>query len=259
MVTIMEDGSAGHRRHIFRELGGATTMAGDELHGAATVTPHMHAPGTVTLRTSILVAWADSVTGLLASLALRPRVPVTVELDVQLTQPAPSDGEVRALGQVVKAGRSVFVATVEFLCDGESFGFGTASFMASPNRTIQLPDRLSIGLPPAPQRLTVPLAQRAGCEHREPGTVLLPRSDDGLNLSHTVSGGLIALAAEEAVLSLAPGRTLCALGLRYLQAVRIGPIVATATLANDLGRITLRDAGNGSRLTTLATARLFHQ
>ncbi len=53
---------------------------------------------------------------------------------------------------------------------------------------------------------------------------VLPRSEDGLNSSNSVNGGLIALAAEEAVLSLAPGDTLRSLGLRYLQAVRAGPV-----------------------------------
>ncbi len=255
-MTMTEDEDTGHRRHVFRELGFATTMVGDELHGAATVTPHMHVPGTTRLRTSILAAWTDSVTGLLASLTLRPRVPVTVELDVQLTRPGPSAGEVRVHGRVLKSGRTIFVATVEFLCAGESFGFGSATFMAAPNRALQAPDRLSIGLPPAPTRLKVPLAQRVGCQRRAPGTVLLPRSEDGLNFSHTISGGLIALAAEEAALSLAPGRTLCALGLRYLQPARTGPLLATATLAHDLGRISLRDTGNENRLTTCATVRL---
>ena len=43
---------------------------------------------------------------------------------------------------------------------------------------------------------------------------VLPRSEDGLNSSNTVYGGLIALAVEEAVLSLADGQTLCSLALR---------------------------------------------
>ncbi|WP_019926144.1 hotdog domain-containing protein [Nocardia sp. BMG111209] len=247
----------GHRRHLFRELGFATTMAGDELHGSAVVTPHMHVPGTARLRTSILAAWADSVTGLLASLALRPRVPVTVDLDVQLIRPAPADGRVDVIGAVAKTGRSIFVATVEFRCDTGLFGIGTATFTASPNPAARMPDRLSIGLPPASERLSVPLAQRAGCERRTPGIATLPRTVDGLNFSNTISGGLLALAAEEAVLSLAPGRTLSGLGLHYLQAARVGPVVATATVHHDLGLVVLRDEGNDDKVTTRATARLF--
>ena len=86
---------------------------------------------------------------------------------------------------------------------------------------------------------------------------MLPRSEDGLNSSNTVNGGLIALAVEEALLSLAPGETLCSLALRYMQAVRAGPAVATATMTAGLGQAELRDAGNGNRLAVAATARVF--
>ena len=52
---------------------------------------------------------------------------------------------------------------------------------------------------------------------------VLPLLEDGLNASNTVNGGLIALVIEEALLSLAPGQTLCSLALRYMQPVRVGP------------------------------------
>jgi len=86
---------------------------------------------------------------------------------------------------------------------------------------------------------------------------VLPRSEDGLNSSNSLNGGLIALAAEEAVLSLAPADTLCSLGLRYLQAVRAGPVVATARAHDGLGQVELRDSGRGDRLSVTATARTF--
>ncbi|MGY2010234.1 hypothetical protein ACW9HJ_19105 [Nocardia gipuzkoensis] len=69
---------------------------GEELHGRAEITPEMHVPGTTVLRTSVLATWADTVSGLLASLVMGPRVPVTLELDVGLYRPAPGTGEVRA-------------------------------------------------------------------------------------------------------------------------------------------------------------------
>jgi acyl-coenzyme A thioesterase PaaI-like protein len=116
---------------------------------------------------------------------------------------------------------------------------------------------LSIDMPAAPERLSMPLAERAGCERRRPGVAVLPRTEDGLNASNTVNGGLIALAAEEAVLSLVPGDSLSFLGLRYLQPARVGPVVATARLHEGVGRIELRDSGNDNRLATLATARTF--
>ncbi|WP_328387216.1 PaaI family thioesterase [Nocardia sp. NBC_00416] len=256
-MTVETGSESRRRRHILLELGFATTLAGDELHGSAIITPQLHVPGTERLRTSVLAAWTDTVTGLLAALTLGPRVPVTLELDVHLYRPAPGSGEIRAVGRKIKAGRSVFVAEVEWSVDGEPFAFGGGSFMVSPNEELRLPPELSIDMPVSDRLLSVPLAERAGCARSGPGTAVLPRTDDGLNASRTVNGGLIALAAEEAILSLAPGATLSTLGLRYLQPARIGPVVADATLRADVGRATLRDSGNADRITTLATGRLF--
>lgn len=247
----------GRRNHIVGELGLAVTEAGEELHGTAEVTPHMHAPGTPHLRTSVLAAWADNLAGLLAARVMNPRVPVTIELDVHLHSPAPGSGRVRGIARTARAGRSVFVAEVDFVTgDGEPIAIAAGSFMLAPDPAVRLPARLGIDVPPPP-RLSVPFAERAGCRRREPGTAVLNRSEDGLNSSNTVHGGLLALVAEEAVLSLAPGDTLCSLGLRYLQAVRVGPAVATASLDHGLGRAVLRDSGNGDRLSVLATARTF--
>ncbi|MFF7939769.1 hotdog domain-containing protein [Nocardia gamkensis] len=245
------------RGRILRGLGFATRRVGDELHGRAEITPEMHVPGTAVLRTSILATWADTVSGLLASLAMGPRVPVTLELDVNLYRPAPGTGEVRAVGRTVKAGRSVFVAEFEFSVDAEPIALGAASFMVAPDPDVQLPPRLSVELPPTAERLPMPLAERAGCLRVAPGTVVLPRSAEGLNASDTINGGLLALAAEEAVLSLAPGDSLGFLGLRYVLGARVGPVVADARLHEGLGRVEVRDTGNDNRLTTLATARIF--
>jgi acyl-coenzyme A thioesterase PaaI-like protein len=246
------------RHHILQELNFAVREAGDELHGTAEVTPYMHAPGTAHLRTSILASWADMLSGLLAAQVMGPRVPVTLELDVHLYRPAPTAGTLRAVGRPVKKGRSVFVGSVEFsTADGEPVGFSASSFMAAPDTTLRMPSVTSLDAMPAAPALAVPLADRAGCKRQEPGVAVLPRSEDGLNSSNTVNGGLIALAVEEALLSLAPGETLCSLALRYMQAVRVGPAVATATMTAGLGQAELRDAGNGNRLSVTATARTF--
>jgi uncharacterized protein (TIGR00369 family) len=243
---------------MLQELGFTVRRADGGLHGRATVTPHMHVPGTGLLRTSVLASWADMVCGLLAARTMTGRVPVTLELDVHLYRPAPGAGTVTAAGRTVKAGHSVFVAETEFRDDrGETFAFGTGSFMAAPDTTLTMPTLTSIdSLPPAPA-LAMPLAERAGCERPRPGVALLPRSGDGMNASNTVNGGLIALAAEEAVLSLLPGQTLCSLHLRYLQPVRVGPAVATASVRAGLGRVDVRDSGRDDRLSVTATARAF--
>jgi acyl-coenzyme A thioesterase PaaI-like protein len=170
----------------------------------------------------------------------------------------PAAGIVTAVGRTVKSGKSVFVSSVDFMWnDGDAIATAAGSFMLSPDPTLRLPDQLSIDAPPPEDLLSVPLAERAGCERRQPGVAVLPRSEDGLNSSRTVNGGLIALVAEEAALSLSPKETLCSLGLRYLQPVRVGPVVAAATVRNGLGRVEVRDAGNANRLSVLATTRVF--
>ena len=243
--------------HVLRELGFDVRRDGDGLTGTATVTPELHVPGTDRLRTSVLAAWADTVCGLLAVEAVRPAVPVTVELDVHLSEPVPATATVQVVGRTVKRGRSVFVAEVELRADGRPLGVGGGSFMTSRDRSVRLPPRLSPELPATGPRLTVPLAERARCERPEPGMAVLPRSEDGLNSSRTINGGLIALAAEEAVLGLVPGATLCSMAVRYLQPARLGPLVATARVDHGLGLVELHDEGAGHRLSAVATVRTF--
>jgi acyl-coenzyme A thioesterase PaaI-like protein len=243
--------------HVLSQLGFGVKWVGDDLEGTVSVIDEMCVPGTGRLRTSLLATWADHLSGLLAATAVAPRVPVTLQLDVHLYTPAPGSGTVRGRGRVLKAGRSVFFSDVEFSHDGAVFAMSTSSFMTSPDESLSLPASLSLDGPPPVQRLTVPFAERVGCERQDPGTAVLPRSDDGLNSSNTFNGGLIALVVEEAVLSLSPGATVSSLILRYLRPVRIGPAVASARTGSGLGEIEVRDAGNGNRLSVLATTRFF--
>jgi acyl-coenzyme A thioesterase PaaI-like protein len=245
-------------QHILSELGFAVTRADAGFQGVASIVPEMCVPDTAHVRTSILASWADHISGLLAATVTAPLVPVTLELDVHLFEPGPGSGTVRCIAKTLKAGRSVFMARVEFSsADGQPIAFSTASFMTAPDTTLRLPATFSFDGPPPEQRLQVPWAQRAGCQRHEPGVAELPRSDDGLNSSNTVFGGLIALVTEEAVLSLAPGATLSSLSLRYLRPIRVGPAVATAHMRSGLGQIEVRDAGSENRLSVLGNARLF--
>jgi acyl-coenzyme A thioesterase PaaI-like protein len=253
------DAAVRERRHVLQDLGWEVVRAGDELQGQATVVAEMHTPGTRSLRTSILAAWADVVAGHLAVDTIAPRVPVTLELDVHLYRPAPGAGSVRGTGRIVKAGRSVFVAEVDFSDeDDEVFGFAAGSFVPAPDErlTITMPTRAG-EVVQTRSRLTVPFAERAGCVRVAPGVAELTHSDDKLNASNTVNGGLIALAAEEAMLSLLPGATVSSLDMRYLQPARVGPVVARAEVRDGLGRVQVRDEGNDNRLCVVATSRFF--
>ena len=250
------DEDARAARHILRELGFVTERDGEGLRGAAALTPPLLVPGLPHLRTSILATWADTMGGLLALRSFAPKVPVTLELEVNLLRPAPATGQVQGVASVAKAGRTVFVFEAEFGDDDGPFAVAAGSFMASPDPGVSMPTRLPPAAPAA-QLLKVPLAERVGCRREAPGTAVLPRSEDGLNSSNTVNGGLIALAAEEAALSLTPGTTLCGMALRYLQPVRRGPAVATAVVRDLLGQVRIRDAGADDRLAVLVTTRAF--
>lgn len=241
--------------HVLLELGLGVERLGDELHGSAPIVPEMYVPGTDVLRTSVLATWVDTIAGLLVAGVVAPRVPVTLELDVHLHEPPQKLTWAHLRGRVVKAGRTVVVPTIDVLDgDGRRLGFGAASFMVAPDPTLRMPEGTGLdGRPPGMARLHRPLAERVGIEHRRPGVVSLPRSDEGLNSSNTVNGGLLALTVEEAALSLEPGASLVSLALRYLQPVRTGPAVAHAEVRGGLGRVEVCDAGADDRVAVLAT------
>ncbi len=244
--------------HIVHELGFDLGRVGEEIHGSAPIVAEMYAPGTTVVRASIFATWTDIAAGYLALDAFAPRVPTTLELDVHLHQHAGEFGEVRAVSQLIKSGRSVMVATVDFTDEtGRSVAFGTASFMPVPDVTMRIPpehEAFRAERRP-PGRLRQPFAGRAGCVRQSPGVAVLPRSEDGLNSSQTVNGGLIALAVEEAVLSATPESVVSSLAMRYLRPVRIGPALATASVSDGLGRVEVRDGGSDDRLAAYAITR----
>lgn len=248
------------RSHVISELGLAVQLDGDGLRGNAVVVPEMHVPGTDVLRVSVLAAWADVLTGLLSGTALAPRVPVTLDLSIDLPRVLRGTPSVAGAARILKAGRSVVVLEVSFVEeeDRRPVALGTASFMPSPDTSLTLPalrDSPSI-LERSPDRLTAPFAERADCVRRGDGVAELPRREDALNASNTINGGLIALLMEESALSTAPDSVLSSLALRYLRPARVGPLVATATRHGDVVVVAAHDTGADDRLVAAATARL---
>lgn len=248
------------RKHVLTELGLGVELDGDDLIGRAAITPPMHVPGTDVLRTSVLVAWADTVTGLLCTGIVAPRVPVTLDLTLELCRVPHAVSEITLTGRIIKSSKSAMIAEADIDADGEPLAISTATFMTAndPGRALpelpslaQLIDMLNVPRP----RLEFPLAERAGCDRLRPGVAALRKTDEGLNASNTISGGLLAFVAEEAALSAAPGTTLLSLAIRYLRPSRVGPVVATARMQDDLSRIEVRDTGKDDRLVVVATSR----
>jgi acyl-coenzyme A thioesterase PaaI-like protein len=247
-------------RHIMRDLGFGVVMSSGESHGSAHVVPEMWVPGTKALRTSILAAWADMAAGQLAIGLFQPGVPVTLDLDVHLHRPAVGADQVRMVARLQKSGRSVSVLSMD-ITDGHDkpIGFAHATFMAAPNPSLRMPTIVSDEgiLRPHPARLEVPYAERARCRRLRVGVASIPMRPDGLNASGTLNGGLLALVVEEAALSAEPGATISTLSMRYAQAVRIGPAVASADVRDGLGNVVVRDAGREDRLAVIGTTRSF--
>jgi len=243
--------------HIMRDLGFSVGLIGNEMHGSAHVVPEMWVPDSDALRMGILAAWVDMVAGHLAIDLFTPSVPVTLDLDVHLHRQALAVDVVRMVGRTQKAGRSVAVLSVDIEADGASIGFAHATFMAAPNPSLKMPTIVSDEglLTPHPARLTVPFAERAGCELRAPGVVEIPMRPDGLNAAGTLNGGLLALAVEEAALAAGGGLPLESMSMRFASPVRFGPAVATAEVCDGLGSVVVRDEGREDRLAVIASTR----
>ena len=246
-------------RAIVNQLGLTTASDGDAVLGRAEVFPEICVPGTATLRTSVLATWADILTGAIAGRALDPRIPLTLDLEVQVQQPAQVGTIITAEATVTKLGRSVVVCEAWFRDEATRapIAMSFASFIASPN-----PEHVFVGgfpdmasLIKDTGRITMPLAERAGCRVVEPGTAEVPHQPDGLNASGAIQGGIVALAAEEAASSLASEPVvLHSLAVRYLRQFTVGPAVAVATGTSDVSVVRLTDRGN-DRLGAVATAR----
>jgi acyl-coenzyme A thioesterase PaaI-like protein len=249
------------RPNVLSELGFTVRRRGDELHGWAAVVPEMLVPGTTSLRLSILATWVDTLTGLLTVGVVQPRVPATLQLDVNLHRPPTDVAEVHAWARIVKAGQGAVVATVDLHDAHHSrFGGGTGLFTTAGDPELRMAadlDELVADMGAPRGRLSAPFAERAGCRRVRPGVASIDCAAERSNASGTLNGGLIALAVEEAVLSERPGDSLAMLTLRYLRPVRVGPARATASSHGDLADVEVVDAGRDEVLSVLATTRTF--
>jgi acyl-coenzyme A thioesterase PaaI-like protein len=246
--------------HVIGELGLRVVPVGDQMVGTAQILPEMHVPGTTCVRSSVLALWADIVCGMLVALQTSPRVPVTLDLTLELITPPTDVDSLQVIGRLVKSGRSTTMTEFDIIApNGELLGQGGAAFMIAPDVSLVLPDnretldRLATRTP----QLSAPYAQRLNCELLSPGVTSMPHTHETGNAAGTLQGGLIALVAEEAALSLAPeGSTFVSMGLRYLRPARVGPAVATAQRHGDVCRVEVRDGGSEDKLCVLTTGRI---
>src|SRR4051794_30343087 len=89
-------------------------VGGDMVRGSAEGQKHACVPGTDVVRTSVLATWADVVTGVIAGHAITPRIPLTLDLEVQVQQQALAGTRLVAEATALKVGRTVLVCEARF-------------------------------------------------------------------------------------------------------------------------------------------------
>ena len=114
--------------------------------------------------------------------------------------------------------------------------------------------------------LAAPILERIGSVEYAPGVLDTELARDVVNSAGLLQGGAVALVADGAAQSAANaafGARGCVLDLdvRYLDALRVGPVRTSATLLGEAAggqswwRVEFRDVGNDNRLGTVAIAR----
>jgi acyl-coenzyme A thioesterase PaaI-like protein len=241
--------------HIIAELGLRLDHRDGRHRGRGEVLAEACAPGTDVLRTSVLATWADVLTGGAAGDAVAPRIPLTLDLEIQVVAPVRLGTVVDVEATTVKAGRTVVVTEASFrdATTGRLLAVCFASFMPSADPAAVFPDGFPKGQ--FEGRLSVPLAERIGSSVVSPGVVEIPHRPDGLNAVGAIQGGLLAFAAEEAAASLAEEPVVAeSIVVRYLRPFLVGPARATATGKDGVSVVSITDVGAG-KLGLVATVR----
>ncbi len=244
------------------ELGLNMEVAGDTMVGHVEVVSQLCVPEVGVLRPSVLLSWADSLMGSLATEQTLPKVCMTVDLSVRVVHPIPAGVSVRGTGRILKTGRVLTFAEATFTIDGraEPAAFVLGTFVASPRpgdvadsfvTQVTLGGKARRRFPVTRVPITEILAARAIA----PGVMEADRKPRLLNWVDTIQGGVVALLAEEAALSLPGALVPTELEVRYLRTVRVGPMRATAHGVGGYTRVDVVDAGNDDRPAAIAVLR----
>lgn len=238
------------RVHFVGAIGLEQWSEGPTTHGRAQVRPELCVPGTTHPRIGVLATMVDLVAGSQPAGPINP----TVDLHLHLMS-FPAMSAVRVTCDVLRAGRTLLVGEVRLYAEGDRRPFGR-SLLTFMNRPMApWPDGRPLARPgPPPGR---PIEALLSARHPAPGVVEidpLPHLSNGTG--GTVQGGVLALLAELATEQSLAAQGPCMvtdLDIRYLNAVRRGPVRATAeVLASTEGgadvQVRLVDTGDQGRL-----------
>jgi acyl-coenzyme A thioesterase PaaI-like protein len=231
---------------------------GEATFGQAAISEFLCVPGSFYPRISVLATMVDVVAGSQPAGPINP----TVDLRLHLMAVTPM-ATVRISCEVLRAGRRLFVAQCRLYADDNERPFGR-SVVTFINKQMALPPNH-----PGPRLTTPPLRVRIddllGVRVVDDTTIEI---DPALGLSNgpgaTLQGGVVALlgelATERAVL---PSKCLVTdLDVRYLNAVRVGPVRARAEVLSKTEHevqvnVRIVDVGNAESLVShvMTTAR----
>lgn len=227
---------------------------GTNMVGGTTINDVLRFPGSGLPRTSVLATIADCVAGLPACIITAPRLGVTLDIVVHNVAERCGD-HLEIGGELVKVGRSIVSGEVRF-SDPESNALVAVSYL-----TFMVSPRPQDVLPPIQRgmrttgSITTPFPEFLGVRTLAPGVTEIDLVPLVMQASQALQGGVFGVLAEEAARSLAD-RPVLDLDIRYLNAVRVGPGRAIATLLGEnLIRVEVRDRGNDDRLASLVLIR----
>lgn len=219
-----------------------------ERRGRAEMRPALCVPGTSRPRLGVLTTMVDIIVGSPPGGALTP----TVDIRLRLLSAIPSSGPVLLTCRTVKDGRRLHVAEVTLQAGEDPTPFGLATSTYLNQRMAGVPDwgaRKQVEAPPIDE-------------------ILAPRYLDDrtveIDVTHavrngpggTIQGGAQAVLAEmasEHVLAPRGRFAVTDLDIRYVNAVKAGPVAASADVLALRGgeasvRVRLHDRGNADRI-----------
>ncbi len=232
------------------------------------VRPESFLPGSSRIRLAVLATMVDVVAGQTPNGPDLPATGSTMDLRCVLLGPPPATGHVHLRCQPLRVGRRAVVAETELFAAEP--GPSDAPFARAVSTYVawDTGGGSATGPPPVEPVAGGSFDAYLGARCQDAHTLVLDRSDRLTNgPTGTIHGGAQALLAELAAERVVGGPAAGAgdrrvvatdLDIRYVDRLRIGPLVASAralTAANQapLAVVELRDAGDDDRLVSQAT------
>jgi acyl-coenzyme A thioesterase PaaI-like protein len=209
--------------HFLAQLAVTFTYDNEGARGSTEIRSTLFAPGTTTLRTGLLVAMQDLLSGYMSGEPAGP----TIDLRLQILRRQPISGRAEVVVRPLRVGGRIIVGEAMFTdSNGVSFAYGVSTFMRLPaGGTLDHSTNVAMTESSFDDLL--------GIVVRDPFTVEFtpgPRHRNN-NEAAAIHGGIQALLAEVcAEHALGDGRRMTAtdLDIRYLNSLRSPPLVARA-------------------------------